>query len=135
MPGKDGRTEGSSENRTAFADPGRQPAVEQVLTLGTTNDIGSSVRYQKTPAILKGITHYALGTVPSSYVTTAMDSTAPPPPPAGRAALPPAGQVPPPGPSDVEQGFGSQFTSRHINIITGGPRLHGGYNSDAMLHS
>jgi len=135
MPGKDGRTEGTSEQRQAFADPGRQPAVEPILTLGTTNDIGSSVRFQKTPAILKDITHYALGSVPTKYVTTAMDSTAPPPPPVERVSLPPAGQRPPVGPSDVEQGFGSQYTSRHINVITGGPRLHGNLNAEHQLHA
>ena len=58
MPGKDGRTAGTSEQRDAYVDPGRQPAVQSVLTLGKMNDIGSSTRYTKTPAILKDMTHY-----------------------------------------------------------------------------
>ena len=41
MPGKDGKTEGTSEQRRAYADPGRQPPVESVLTLGLT-DFGAS---------------------------------------------------------------------------------------------
>lgn len=116
MPGKEGVTEGTSENRAAYADPGRQPKIEPHLTLGYGNDIGSCVSYQQTPTILADMTHYSLGNIKTSYVTTAMDSTKPPP----RAAagqrpgnqMPAAGQVPPVGPSEVEQGFRQQFNSQ-----------------------
>jgi len=101
--------------------------------MGYTNDIGSCTRYQRTPAILKDMTHYTLGNVPASYVTTAMDATASHPRHTERRKLSAAGQVPPVGPSEVEQGFRQQFTSRDFNIITGGPRLHGALNSDAAL--
>lgn len=137
MPGKDGKTEGTSEQRHAYADPGRQAARESFITLGMTNDIGSCTRYHKTPAILKDMTHYSLGSVPSAYVTTAMDASAPHPPLAqrtGNAARPPAGQLPPVGPSEVEQGFRQQFTSRDFNIITGGARLHGALNTEDHLY-
>ena len=133
MPGKDGKTEGTSEARAKYADPGRQPALECVMTLGYANDIGSSTRFQKTPAILKDMTHYSLGNVPSSFVTTAMDAAAPPPPPAERTKRLAAGQQPPVGPSEVEQGFRTKFTSRDFNIITGGTRLHGGLNAENYL--
>lgn len=133
MPGKDGKTEGTSEQRRAYVDPGRQPPVESVLTLGLTNDIGSSTRFQRTPAILKDMTHYTLGNVPASYVTTCMDASAPPPPPAERSKRIAAGQLPPAGPSEVEQGFRHKFTSRDFNIITGGPRLHGASNTEEFL--
>lgn len=125
MPGKDGKTEGTSEHLHAYADPGRQPPMESMITLGMTNDIGSQVRFQKTPAILKDMTHYTLGNVPSSYISAAMDAADPPPPFSERSKRLAAGQQPPVGPSEVEQGFRTKFTSRDFNIITGGPRLHG----------
>lgn len=135
MPGMDGRTEGTSEQREQYANPGRQPAVEPILTLGTQNDIGSCTHYQASPAVLKDMTHYTLGNVPTKYVTTCMDATAPHPPPADRPYRASAGQLPPVGPSEVEQGFRQQYSSRHINIITGGERLHGASNADAAKHA
>jgi hypothetical protein len=133
MPGKDGVTQGTSEQRAAYADPGRQPPNERILTLGYGNAIGSSTQYQKTPAILAGMTHYSLGEVPRSYVSETMQATAKPTPFAERSKAAAAGQQAPVGPSDVEQGFRQQYNSQHFNIITGGPRLHGALNSDAVL--
>jgi hypothetical protein len=136
MPGKDGVTEGTSENRAAYADPGVQPKINPHLTLGYSNDIGSCVNYQQTPTILADMTHYSLGSIKPNYVTTAMDSTKPPPRmPAGQrsGARPAAGQVPPVGPSEVEQGFRQQFNSQHFNIINGGTRLHADMNADSFL--
>ena len=134
MPGKDGVTEGTSENRAAYANPGPQPKINPSLTLGYGNDIGSCVKYVQTPSMLADMTHYSLGNLKMNYVTTAMESTKHPPPrpPAGmRPAA--AGQVPPVGPSEVEQGFRQQFNSQHFNIINGGTRLHGAMNADSML--
>lgn len=133
MPGKDGVTEGTSENRAAYADPGRQSKISPILTLGYGNDIGSSVKYQQTPTLLADMTHYSLGNIKANYVTTAMDSTRVPPPLAERTTRPAAGQVPPVGPSEVEQGFRQQFNSQHFNIINGGTRLHGDMNADSVL--
>ena len=135
MPGKDGVAEGTTEQRRSYADPGVQPKGESFITLGHTNDIGSSTRYTKTPSILKDMTHYTLGNVPSNYETTAMHACAPPIPPSERSKRAAAGQLPPVGPSEVELGFRQSFNSRDFNIITGGPRLHGALNSDAHLAS
>ena len=135
MPGGGGKSESTTEHKHAYNDPGVQPAVEQILTLGYSNDVGSSTRFQKTPAILKDMTHYTLGNVPPSYVTTAMEATVPHPPPAARPHRAAAGQQPPVGPSEVEQGFRQQCSSKDFNIITGGPRLHGALNADAYLAS
>jgi len=155
MPGADGKREGTSEQRAKYPNPGRQPLPNPTLTLGYANDIGTSVTFQPTPAILADMTHYSLGDEPRRYVTTAMSATAPHAPPASRPHIDPAGQKAPPGPSEVEQGFKQTFTSRgsmlsapgkptapggypvsssaHFNILTNGPRLMGENNSDAML--
>ena len=135
MPGKDGKSEGTSENRHAYVDPGPAKKIDPIITLGFTNDIGSQVKYQPTAAILKDLTHFTLGNVPPAYVTTAQDAAKPPPPHTERDSRPPAGQLAPVGPSEVEQGFRQQFNSRHYNIINGGPRLHGDRNADAWLHA
>jgi len=135
MPGADGRNEGTSEVRAQFSNPGRQPAREPMLTLGTMNDIGTTTKYQPTPAILADMTHYSLGDEPRRYESAAMAATAPFPPPAERRRMAPAGQLPPAGPSEVEQGFKNNHTSRHYNILTNGPRLLGDLNSDARLYN
>lgn len=75
MPGSTGRHfEGNlkSEAMTQYGNPGCQPRDQLTLTLGTLNDIGSSVTYQRTPTLTAGETHYSLGNQPrrSNLATT-----------------------------------------------------------------
>ena len=134
MPGKDGKTQGTSETRAQYANPGRQARPEATLTLGYGNDLGTSSNYQKTPAILADMTHYSLGNEKRNMVTGTMAATLPHAPHSERPRVHPAGQQPPFGPSEVELGFKQQFNSRHFNIVNNGPRLHGRMNTDASLY-
>ena len=134
MPGKEGKTQGTSESRASYADPGRQPRPEALLTLGYGNDLGTASTYSKTPAILADMTHYSLGNAPANFQSETMVATRAHLPHGARPKVSAAGQPPPFGPSEVELGFRQQFNSRHFNIINGGSRLHGERNSDAMLY-
>ena len=133
MPGTEGVRESSTETKRSFAAPGPPAKVDPHITLGFSNDIGTSTRYQKAPAFLADMTHYTLGEVPRAYVTTAMDATRAPPPPPERVHQSAAGESAPTGPSQVEQGFRQQYNSQHYNIINGGTRLHGELNADSYL--
>ena len=68
MPGTYGERSLRSETMAQFPNPGPQPPVNPTLTLGTTNDIGSSTKYRKTPAMLADMTHYSLGNEPRRCV-------------------------------------------------------------------
>lgn len=132
MPGTYGERSLQSETMTQYHNPGRQPREQPTLTLGTTNDIGSTIRYQKTAALLANETHYKLGTTQRSYTTSAMDSTRAPPPLRARVGKEPAGVQPGMGPSEVEQRFMKNINSQDYNIINGGTRLLGEHNTEAL---
>jgi len=134
LPGTVGKREGTSEQRTAYRDPGAQPRNVPTLTLGFGNDISTSVSYQKTPALLADMTHYSLGSEPRRYETATMAATQRPVL-NSKDRLKAAGEMAPLGPSEVERGFKQQLNSRHYNIINNGERLHGELNSDAALYS
>ncbi len=135
MPGKEGKLDGVTEHNSSFADPGKPqgPREKASLTLGYSNDIGTCVKYQKTPALLADLTHYSLGDVPKSFVTSTGAAMQPPPSHAERTRQPAAGHAAPIGPSEVEQRFRQQWNSRHYNILNNGGRLLGEQNSDALL--
>jgi len=132
MPGTYGERSLRSEAMTSYKNPGRQPREPPTLTLGTTNDIGSTTKYSKTPAILAGMTHYSLGNTERNYSTTAMESTKAPPPLHERLGKEPAGRQPGVGPSEVEQRFMKNVNSQDYNIINGGTRLLGNRNTEAL---
>jgi len=134
MPGTVGVREGTSEQRAQYREPGRQALREASLTLGYGNDIGTSVSYTKTPAVLADMTHYSLGDRPRNFQSTAMAATSNPVP-TGKDRMKAAGEEAPLGPSEVERGFKQQFNSRHYNIINNGERLHGELNADAALYT
>merc|ERR1719198_2335427 len=105
-----------------------------MMTLGFTNDLGTCVNYQKIPAKHQTLTKYSLGSHPHMTSTTNMELHPPPPPQDAIAALGPAGEVIPPGVSEVENRFACPDTSKDYNIITGGARLLGGYNLEALKY-
>jgi len=132
MPGTYGERSLRSETMGQYANPGAQPREAPVLTLGTTNDIGSTTKYRKTPAMLADMTHYSLGNTPISYATSAGAATKAPPPLHERLGKEPAGRQPGVGPSEVEQRFMKNINSQDYNIINGGTRLLGERNTEAL---
>ncbi|KAL1496829.1 hypothetical protein AB1Y20_014415 [Prymnesium parvum] len=131
MPGASGERSLQSEAMAQFTAKPRPPREQPMLTLGTTNDIGSTTRFRKTPALLAGKTHYSLGEQPSNFVTSTMIATQPPPPLRERLGQEAAGVQPKAGPSEVEQRFVKNFNSQDYNIIHGGTRLLGDRNTEA----
>ena len=138
MPGTVGVREGTSESRSMYRNPGPQATAltrntPNFLTLGYGNDIGSQVAFQKTPTILANDTHYSLGEYPRQTVSETTVATSWPVP-SGNDRLKAAGEQAPLGVAEVERGFRQAFNSRHYNIISNGPRLHGELNAEAALH-